>query len=63
MKPIRDYHKRVKALPELIRAGYGVEDIAIKFDCPPELVRRHVSNLREWGVLKTMFPPTQEAAE
>lgn len=39
----------------LLRAGFGVEDIALKLKCSVETVRRYVKRLREAGELREMF--------
>jgi len=44
MKPWADCH-------DLLRAGFGVEDIAIKINCTVERVRREVAKLRASGKL------------
>lgn len=40
---------------ELLREGYGVEDIAVKFVCDPELVRRAIQRLREKDMIRKMY--------
>jgi hypothetical protein len=40
---------------EMLRVGYGVEDIADRLACSVKSVRMEVSILRETGELKTMF--------
>jgi DNA-binding transcriptional regulator LsrR (DeoR family) len=39
------------ACHELLRQGYGVEDIAIKLNCTAERVRREVAKLRATGTV------------
>lgn len=55
--PIRDIPKRVEALPVLIRYGFGVEDIALRFDCTPDLVRHQIEQMRASGALEDIFGP------
>lgn len=47
-----DFDERVR---QCLAEGLGVEDIAVKFLCHPELVRRAVNRLRERGVLNKMW--------
>lgn len=55
--PIMDFHQRIAALPVLLRHGFGVEDIALRFDCTPELIRYQVAQMRASGQLDDMFKP------
>lgn len=38
-------------LARLIRAGYGVEDIAVRYDCDPEPLREVIKIWRRAGIL------------
>lgn len=40
---------------ELLREGYGVEDVALKLKCDPEMVRRAVKRLREKDMIRKMY--------
>lgn len=48
-----------------LRAGYGVEDVAVMLKCNVDDVRREVQIAREEGTIKTRLrvkkPPTVEA--
>ena len=39
------------ACHELLRSGYGVEDISLRLNCSVEKVRREVKSLRDRGDL------------
>jgi hypothetical protein len=39
-----------------LKAGFGIEDIAIQMRCQAKDVRLYVSDLRERGVLKKWWP-------
>jgi hypothetical protein len=43
------------ACHDLLRSGFGVEDIAFKLDCTTERVRREVRKLRNSGQLKAVL--------
>lgn len=40
----------------LLRRGYGAEDIALKLETAPELVRREIARLRQDGRLQGLWP-------
>lgn len=40
---------------ELLREGYGVEDIALRLDCDVEHVRAEVAILRREGLLERLY--------
>lgn len=42
----------MREVEALLRDGYGVEDIALKLNIAPELVRRHIARLRKRGLIK-----------
>lgn len=43
------------ACHDLLRAGFGVEDIAARLDCTTEKVRREVQKLRDSGRLMAVL--------
>lgn len=45
---------------DLLREGYGVEDIAIKLRCDVKSVRMQVRSWRENGDMEFMFPNWRE---
>jgi hypothetical protein len=55
--PIKDIPRRIEALPILLRYGFGVEDIALRFDCTPELIRHQIEQMRASGSLDEIFGP------
>lgn len=48
---------------EELKAGFGVEDIAIRLNCDVADVRAEVGILREGGDLKRMFKALNESAD
>ena len=42
----------MREVEALLREGYGAEDIALKLNIAPELVRRHIARLRKRGLIK-----------
>jgi len=38
-----------------LRAGYGIEDIALRLDCRAEAVREKVAELRRFGLLSQLY--------
>lgn len=44
-----------ESVHDLLRQGFGVEDIAIRIGCTAERVRREVNNLRQTGRLREVL--------
>ncbi len=44
-----------ESVHDLLRQGFGVEDIAIRIGCTAERVRREVNNLRQTGRLRDVL--------
>ena len=42
----------MREVEALLREGYGAEDIGLKLNLAPELVRRHIARLRKRGLIK-----------
>ena len=49
------------AVIRALRAGYGVEDIALRLECPTEAVRDLVAKLRERGLLTSFCADARKA--
>lgn len=45
-----------KHVADLLREGFGADDIAIKLDCPPDRVRTMIRIFREEGLLARWWP-------
>ena len=55
-----DQNKWLGGVHSLLKAGFGVEDIAQKLNTDVENIRLEVKALRDLGVLETTFLPKEK---
>lgn len=53
----------IQDVRDLLREGFGVEDIALQLEQPVEAVRRLVRRWQESGEIRAILKPGNEAAD